>query len=311
MIREYLKQYYPNELVRNHNALKQVDQIHKLVTNFGKDQLSFQTYRIIISESFETMIKNATKNEQKPKDVFLQLLPLSFYYLKCSLPLEYITQMIAISCKITLTTNDVFHIIFQLSDPVLRGFCIEHYSFNNPVPFYYPLLKTTSSSKSKETKFSFCKELWYSLQPFNGLVSFGMGRAGWNSIGKSHLLDLIFDTDFEKGNPQNSAFHFNSIDIQMTKNLFGEMKDKSSVESTKWAYIDCHGNSNLAIIRVLCQHLNIALIHVSYSDYSTNRSLFEREVYDMAIPVSHVYFLVTDCEHDEVKLESRDTWAKL
>ena len=307
VIRDYLRQYSPNEVVRNHHTLKQVDQIHEIVNNFGKDELSFQTYRMIISESFEDMIRNADKIWQNPKETFLQLLPLSFYYLKCSLPLEDITQIIANSGKITLTTHDVFHIIFQLSDPVLRGFCIEHYSFSNPVPFYYPLLKNSSSLKSKEAKFAICKELWYSLQPFNGLVSFGLGRAGWNPIGKSHLLDLIFDTDFEKGNPPNSAFHFNSIDIQMAKNLFGEMKDKSSAESTKWAYIDCHGNSNLPIIQVICQHLDIALIHVSYSDYSTNFSLLEREVYDLVRLVTHVYFLIRDCKLGDVKVESINT----
>ena len=309
VIRDYLKQYYPNEVVGNHYALKQVEQIQKIVNNFGKDKLLFHAYRMIISESFETMIKNTDKTGQNPKDAFLQLLPLSFYYLKCSLPLADITEMIANASKTTLTTHDLFHIIFQLSDPVLRGFCIEHYSFSNPVPFYYPVLIASSSISEKESNFEICKELWYSLQPFNGLISFGLGRAGWNPIGKSHLLDLIFGTDFEKGNPPNSAFHFNSIDIQMTKNLFGEMKNKSGVESTKWAYIDCHGNSNLDMIRVLCQHLNIALIHVSYSDYSTNHKLLGREVCDMVGSVDHVYFLIRDCELAEVKIESTKIWG--
>ena len=309
VIRDYLKQYYPNEVERNHYAFKQVEQIQKTANNFGKDRLSFHTYRMIISESFETMIKNADKTRQNPKDAFLQLLPLSFYYLKCSLPLADITEMIANASKTTLTTHDLFHIIFQLSDPVLRGFCVEHYSFSNPVPFYYPVLKASSAISKKESEFKICKELWYALQPFNGLISFGLGRAGWNPIGKSHLLDLIFGTDFEKGNPPNSAFHFNSIDIQMTKNLFGEMKNKSSVESTKWAYIDCHGNSNLGIIQVLCQHLNIALIHVSYFDYSTNHNLLEREVCDMVGSVDHVYLLIRDCKLAEVKIRIEKIWG--
>ena len=305
VIRDYLKQYYPNEVVRNHQTIMQVNQIDNIVSNFAIHELSFQTYRMIITEPFEDMIRNAKRSGQKPTDIFLQLLPLSFYYLKCSLPLSDITQIIANSTKITLTTHDLFHIIFQLSDPVLRGFCIEHYSFSNPVPLYYPSLE--SSLKSKETKFEICKELWYSMQLFNGLISFGLGRAGWNPIGKSHLLDLIFGTDFEKGNPPNSAFHFNSIDIQMTKNLFGEIKNKSSGDSTKWAYIDCHSNSNLDIIRILCHHLDIALIHVSYSDYSENTLMFEKEVYDVVRSVTHVYILIRDCELSEVRVESKCT----
>ena len=301
-IRDYLNQYYPNKPLQDHQALQQVDQINKIVTNFGKNKLSFQTYRMIISESFEDIIKNAHKVGQTPSDAFLQLLPLCFYYLKCSLPLSDITQVIANSSQITITTHDVFHILFQLSDPVLRGFCVEHYSFSNPIPLYYPLL--ISSSESKETKFAICKELWYSMHQFNGLISFGLGRAGWNPIGKSHLLDLIFCTDFKKGNPSNSAFHLNSIDIQMTNNFYGEMKDKSSTESTKWAYIDCHGYSNKDIIQVLCQQLDIALVHVSYSDYSANLSLFIGDLVDVKRAVEHVYILVRDCGHSEVERKS-------
>ena len=304
IISEYLHQYNPNELLNNHLTIQQFNQINTIVTNFGKDKLSFQTYRMIISESFEDIFKNAENNGRTPKEAFLQLLPLSFYYLKCSLPLADITQMIANSSQITVTTHDVFHIIFQLSDPVLKGFCIEHYSFSNPVPLYYPLLLESSFEK-KQTKFAICKELWYSMQQFNGLISFGLGWAGWNPVGKSHLLDLIFGTDFEKGNPSNSAFHFNSIDIQMTNNLFGEMKDRSRAESTKWAYIDCNGNSNLDVIKVLCQQLDIALIHVTSSDYSTNRTLFDAQVHNVTSSVTHVYILIRDCKLPEVRVESK------
>ena len=299
IIRDHLNQYHSNQVLKDHQASQQFSQINRIVANFGKDKLSFQTYRMIISDSLEDMDKNADKIGITPKEVFLQLLPFSFYYLKCSLPLTGLTKMIVNSSQITITTHDLFHLIFQLSDPVLKGFCIEHYSFSNPVPLYYPLL--ISPQQSKEPKYAICKELWYSLQPFNGLISFGLGRAGWNPIGKSHLLDFIFGTDFEKGNPSNSAFHFNSIDIQMTNNLFGEMKDKSSAESTKWAYIDCHGNSNLDIIGVLCQQLDIALIHVTSSDYLTNMAIFQRDMCEVTRSVKHVYLFVRDCKLAEVE----------
>ena len=283
--------------IKYHQDL-QTKQINKLGDTFGKDQLTFQDYKTIISESFETLIANAEKQGQKPQNVFKELLPLAFYYIKCSLPLENITTIIANASKITLTTHEIFHIIFQMSDPVLRGFTIEHYSFSNPVPFYYPNITTSSS---KISNFQICRELWYSLQPLNGLVSFGIGRAGWNPVGKSYLLDFIFDTDFVSGNSQNSAFHRNSIDIQMTNNLFGEVKSESSDESTKWAYIDCHGYSNLKIIEVICQQLDIALIHISHHDYHNNRLHVDKDISELVKNVKHVYLFIRDSPDVEVR----------
>ncbi|KAI6656615.1 hypothetical protein LOD99_1410 [Oopsacas minuta] len=248
------------------------------------------------------MIDDAKENET-PRDVFRQVLPLAFYYLKCSLPFEDITQIIANASNLILTTHDLFHIIFQLSEPVLRGFCIEHYSFSNSVPFYYPILPS-KSLKQKDTKFAICKELWYSLQQFNGLVSFGLGRAGWNPVGKSYLLDFIFETDFVKGNPQNSTFHFNSIDIQMTKNLFGKMKNTSDAESIKWAYIDCHRQTNHTILKIICQHLDIALVHITNDDFMNNKSELNSDIKRLLGSVKHCYYLVRDYKDTKVKIES-------
>ena len=307
-VRNYLEQYYPNETEKKYHQDLQTNQINQLVTNFGNEKLTFQSYKMIISESFETMIENSEKHGQKPQVVFQNLLPLAFYYIKCSLPLENITTVIANASKITLTTHEIFHIIFQLSDPVLRGFTIEHYSFSNPVPLYYPSMVTSSS---KISKFNYCKELWYSLQPMNGLVSFGIGRAGWNPIGKSYLLDFIFDTDFVIGNSQNSAFHRNSIDIQMTKNLFGEVKSESNEESTKWAYIDCHGHSDLNIIKVICQQLDIALIHITYHDYLNNLSYIDKDIQEVVKHVKYVYLFVRDIPEVEVRKEKRNNVCKL
>ena len=299
-VRNYLEQYHPNITEKKYHQDLQGVHINQLVTNFGKDQLTFQAYKMIISESFETLIENAEKQGQKPQVVFKELLPLAFYYIKCSLPLDNITTVIANASKITLTTHEIFHIIFQMSDPVLRGFTIEHYSFSNPVPLYYPNINTPSS---KGLTFQICEELWYSLQPLNGLISFGIGRAGWNPVGKSYLLDFIFDTDFVSGNSHSSAFHRNSIDIQMTKNLFGEVKSESGEESTKWAYIDCHGYSNLDIIKVICQQLDIALIHISHHDYINNTAQMHNDISELVKNVKHVYLFVRDIPDVEVRKE--------
>ena len=273
LIRDYFLQYTPDKQLVLECTQNQFIQIQKMKANFLTEiQISHTTYRMIISDSSETLIQNAKKLRRSPKKIFDELLPLAFYYLKCSLPLEEITEIISSITKISLTTLDLFHLIFQMSDPVVRGLCIEHYSFSNPVPFYYPIL-SPYPPKQTSCRFEICNELWYSLQQFSGLVSFGLGWASWNPIGKSHLLDLMFETDFVEGSPQNSPFHLGSIDIQMTKNLFGQ---RVIGESTQWAYIDCHRCSDINLIRDICQNLEIALIHVSYSDFRMNYSRMKK-----------------------------------
>ena len=295
VIREFLHHYHPYQVVTQHSNDMQRKQLSSVIrNNFAKANITFHTYRMIISNSFKEIICRAEHNKQGPLAVLNELLPLAFYYLKCSLPLDEITQIIANTSQISITTHDVFHILFQLSDPVLRGYCIEHYSFSNPIPFYYPNL---------DGKLEICKELWYSLQEFNGLMSFGLGKAGWNPVGKSYLLDFIFGTDFVRGNPQKSAFHLNSIDIQMTKNLFVE-KDKASTESTKWAYIDCHGHSKLGIIQAICKELDIAIVHATYLDYKANSKLLFEDLKYFRQNVKHVYCFIRDYEGVEMRIES-------
>ena len=299
VIRDFLDQYHPSPVVSKHFTDLQKEHLSQIRNDFAKTSITFHTYRMIISNSFKEIIDKVEQTKQIPMAVFNELLPLAFYYLKCSLPLDDITQIIAnnITSKTLLTTHDLFHLLFQLSEPMLRGYCIENYSFSNPIPLYYPNLGG---------EFEICKELWYSMQEFNGLVSFGLGRAGWNSMGKSYLLDFIFGTDFVRGNPQKSAFHLNSIDLQMTKNLFVE-KDKKSTESTKWAYIDCHGHSKLGIIQFICQHLDVAVIHVSYHDYRTNRKLLAEDLSYFRKHVKYVYCLIRDYDGVEVKIELFDS----
>ena len=308
VIRDYLEQYNPCLLEREHKMGTQMTEMKRIVNIFGNTQLTFHTYRMIISDSLEELIQQSNWSIKQPQNAFKDLLPQIFYYLKCSLPFEHLSNMISLSYKRVFTTHDLFHLIFQLSDPVLRGFCVEHYSFSNPIPLFYPQLPNTMTKIMKTT---LCEELWYSLEDFNGLVSFGIGRASWNPVGKSYLLDLIFETDFVKGSPKNSAFHYGSIDIQMTKNLFGEMKDKSSKESTKWAYIDCHGESKIEYIQVICQHIDIALVHVTYQDFTKNRRILNEDMKKFTKNVKYIYLLIRDCSIEDVQREVMEIANKL
>ena len=308
VIRECLVQYCPNQEESDYFAYRQKKKIEDIVFIFGKDTKTFHTYRTIVTDSFDNLMWGIDQvGIVNPMEAFNQLLPLVFYYLKCSLSFEDITMIIAKACKITLTSYDIFHIIFQLSDPVVRGLCIEHYSFSNPVPLYYPRIKT-ELLKDGMIEFSLCTELWYCLQEYQGLVSFGLGQASWNPIGKSHLLDLIFVTAFVNGNPQNSAFHLQSIDIQLSRNLFGKLNLKSTEteKTTKWAYIDCHRYSNPKIVRMICQHLDIALIHISYCDYHENNSRITEEINQLETCLLHLYVFIRDCDGTEAVIHKID-----
>ncbi|KAI6650610.1 P-loop containing nucleoside triphosphate hydrolase [Oopsacas minuta] len=306
LINEYLQDYAPKQVEKDHYVDLQKKQIGQLVAMFGTDMKKFDSYRMIISDSIDGMTKTAQEVGNNPSEVLNKLLPLIFYYLKCSLSFEDITPIIHKASNVTLNTHELFHIIFQTSDPVLRGFCIEHYSFSNPVPLYYPALLSYSSPQDK-INFKFCSELWYSMQQFNGIISFGLGRAGWNPIGKSHLLDFIFETDFVKGSERNSPFHPNSIDIQMTKNLFGELDEG---EATKWAYIDCHGNSDIRVIQSLCKNLEIALIHISNFDYISDTTQLREEIALFKPYMEHIYVFVRDSDVTNVVTQKLDEKMK-
>ena len=302
IISKYFHQYFILPVESKHFQEIQDIEIFELSKTFEKKNISLEDYRTIITCPYDDIIRRieAGKKPKKIKKLIFELLPLIFYYLKCNLSFEDLAQTIYNISKISITAHALFHIIFQLSESVLRGLCIEHYSFSNTVPLYYPKLKNLS--ESSEIQFGVCKELWYCLEQYNGLISFGLGRASWNPVGKSTLLDTMFDTDFVKGSPQSSAFHYRSIDIQITKNLFGETQQ--NLESTKWAYIDCHSHSNLNIIQKMCSHLDVALIHVCSNDYNRNRSEIERELRILKSKLKHIYIFIRDCECKDVEISN-------
>ena len=301
IIKGYLQQYKPSsdeiDYQRDEQSQGLCFILKKVQNIFDYSTLSYSMYRVVITHSLDDIIENRSEITNKEKKQNLEaILHYTFYYLKCSLPFEDIVGIFhRIFPGTSLTNHDLFHLIFQLSDPVLKGLCIENYSFSNPVPLYYPKVHIPQSGK---VEYDICKELWYSLKEYNGLISFGLGRASWNPIGKSYLLDKIFKTDFGSSSPQASKFHFSSIDIQLTRNLFGEVQRG---ESTDWAYIDCHGYSDLEAIKVICNYLDIAIIHVLYSDFKNNISQLNEEL--SLFQVSHLYLLIRDSDCTTCKVE--------
>ena len=310
VITEHLQSYSPHKAERDYYLDQQQEGINEISRRFGKFSINIENYKTIISESLDSLIERVQMKKSDYIEVFTELLPLIFYYLKCSLSFLDITRTIAEVTKLTLTSYDIFHLIFQQSDPFVRGLCIEHYSFSNPVPLHYPRLQI-SSHKGRKLELDICSELWYSIQEYKGIISFGIGRAGWNPIGKSRLLDLIFETDFVEGNNPNSPFHTQSIDIQMSKNLFAEVNKTSKEENLKWAYIDCHSYSEMESIQCICRYLDKAIIHVSQHDYLENHALVTKDIQRFEKDTKHLYIFIRDCAGtDEVRTEKdgSKTW---
>ena len=290
VVRRFKERFSPEAVEECGYKQLQCKEVTKIAEKFGIDTISFHAYRMIAVDPIKDIMdpnQNIfSKLRNNPKKIFERLLPWIFYYLKCYLPLTSIVTIIYDRFKIRLTTHQVFHMVFQHSDSLLRGFCIEHYSYSNPVPLYYP---TFTTCKNQECEFEICKELWYSIRENNGLVSFGLGQAAFGRFGKSSMLDLIFETDFAQGNPINSPFHFKSIDIQITNNLYAA----DTNECTKWAFIDCNGYVRRDIIHVICQQLDIAIIHVSYHDHRQNKQLIKAALREF-VYVKHVYIFIRD-----------------
>ena len=116
-------------------------------------------------------------SNQVPSEIFKEFLPLAFHYLKCSLPFEDITQIFADTTKISLTTHE--------ESSIER--CLEHYSFSNPSTTLNYIILILMRKKKRKIRIVYPKN-WYYFKAFNGVISYGLGRAGWNPVGKSYLL---------------------------------------------------------------------------------------------------------------------------
>ena len=95
MIREYLLQFHQDNKLKCHYAQEQLKQIGLLRRNLGIDShISHTAYRMIISDTFDTLIEKAKKVGNFQRKIIKEILPLAFYYIKCSLSLEELTQII-------------------------------------------------------------------------------------------------------------------------------------------------------------------------------------------------------------------------
>ena len=256
--------------------------------------LNIERYRKLYSDSFSDQLKHLTYKCNSSDEIMDSLIPLALYYLNCNLPFIQLIEMIDSKILDIPTPVDLVHILFQNSEKLLRAIILNHYSFCNPIPFYYPIIKAYSKKDSVE--YTICHELWYSLNPHNAVVSFGLGIAANDPIGKSTLLDLIFELNFTPNSTINSCFHAGSIDLRLTKNFFSSVT--CDVNLVNWAFFDFHAPTNFEMVKILLKQVSIVLIHIYEKELIENFKNIENSLKSFELKGKHVYIFVRDASEE-------------
>ena len=259
--------------------------------------LKIARYRMLYSDSFSDQLEHLTYKCNSPSEIMDSLIPLALYYLNCNLPFIQLLEKIDSKIVDIPSPVDLIHILFQNSEKLLRAIILNHYSFSNPIPFYFPIIKPYSKKDSIE--YTICHELWYSLNPHNAVASFGMGIAANNPIGKSTLLDLIFELNFAPNSTSNSCFHAGSIDLRLTKNFFSSVTCDPHL--INWAFFDFHAPTNFEMVKILLKQVSIVLIHIYEKDLIKNFKNVESSLRSFDLKGKHVYIFIRDASQEKYK----------
>ena len=259
-----------------------------------ENTISISDYKIITIESNRNVLEKFSEMLKEKFSIpnITNIQSILFYYLKCGLAFDEILNYL---CKnnspgVAKTSNELFHSIFRQSDPLVKVLCIDDYSFNFPVPFYYPSIKLIDKNADK-VDFEICQELWYTFPECLAIASFGLGMAGYSSIGKSELLDLVFNTNFVTNKADRSPFQLNSIEVKISKDLSEKCDD---IKVPTFALFNCHRGVSPEIIRILAKHVNIILIHVHQKDFEDEPFKEELEFFIMLSKI--VIVLIRDSD---------------
>ena len=82
----------------------------------------------------------------------------------------------------------------------------------------------------------------------------------------------------------------------MTNNLYAADIN----ECTQWAFIDCNGYVGRDVIHRICHQLEVAIIHVSYHDYTQNKQEIKAAIQEFDY-MKHVYVFVRDTTTNRTK----------
>ena len=256
-------------------------------------KLNMVQYRMLYSDSYSDQLEKL--DSDTASEIMALLIPLALYNLNCNLKFAHLLEEIDPTLVNIKSPIELFHFLFQNSELLLRAMYIHHYSFSNPIPFYYPILKAYTQKESIE--YTLCKELWYSLTPHNAVMSFGIGSAADTPIGKSTFLDLVFELDFTANNPNTSCFHASSIDLRLTKNFFPAKKCIDYL--TDWAFFDINGPTHKAMVGLLLEQIHIVIIHILEIDVINDLRSIENEMRSLNLKGKHVFICLRDANLEE------------
>ena len=282
-----------NEKDKKENEKTQVELLSKFYSfsaEYFPTKLDIAQYRMLYSDSYSEQLENLAYKCSSSREIMTYLIPLTLYNLNCNLKFSHLLEQFDPTLLDIKSPSELFHLLFQNSELLLRAMYIHHYSFSNPIPFYYPIVKAYSAKHPIE--YTICKELWYSLTPHNAVMSFGLGSAAVTPIGKSTFLDLVFELDFTANSLLTSCFHASTIDLRLTKNFFPG--DSCSDYYTEWAFFDFNGPTNTGMVKLMLTHIDIVIIHVLEKDILKNFDDIENGLKAFNLKGKHVYICIRD-----------------
>ena len=261
----------------------------EISARYFKSKLNMSQYRLLSNDTLreQMIVYNAASTKDETMN---SLIPLFLYFLSCNLPLNYLIERIDPNLFPIKCPNELFQLLFQNSEKHLKAIFIHHYSFCNPIPFYYPIIR--DYSKIEPVEFALCEELWYSLTPHNAVMSFGIGNAANTPVGKSNLIDVIFQLNFVPNNLCSCCFHPGTVDLRLTKNFIEGAECEPYF--TDWAFFDYHGPTDRNMVNLLLTQIDIVLIHVLEDDMIKRFSMMEREVKSLHLKDKHIFILIRD-----------------
>ena len=265
----------------------------KISSRYFQSKITISQYRRLSSDTLEEQMENCIKASTADEAMPL-LIPLVLYFLTCKLSLDHLLNAVY-SIFSFKSPNELFQLVFQNSETHLKAILVHNFSFCNPIQFYYPLIRDYSDDEL--TEFALCRELWYSITPHNAVMSFGIGDAANDPIGKSTLLDLIFKLNFVTNNNCDSCFHRSAIDLRLTKNFFAGIECEPYY--TDWAFFDFHGPTNERMVNLLLTQINIVIIHILQSNMINGFNNIQKQIQSLNLKDKKVYIFIRDVLKDE------------
>ena len=175
-------------------------------------------------EEQDTMIKSWIKNTQDIEK-FRELLPIYFNLLKRGEAWTLFVEKVSYQMIHQKLDKDLgyfqkkmlFYILLMSGDTELRARLLHLYGNYNPIPLRYPAWPNLSlqgqniNANNADLNYETNVLSYFVTQPSLGILSLGLGKNASLPIGKSTILNKVFQKNFSTD--ESSPFHTSTIDI--------------------------------------------------------------------------------------------------